>query len=247
MISKRHRRAGFTLIELLVVIAIIGVLIALLLPAVQAAREAARRTQCANNLMQLSIALQNYQSAHEVLPPGVVDVAGPIRNVGKGYHFGWVPQVLPYIEEGNVQNHLNFKVGVYHPANDTARAVQIRTLMCPSDPGSFSSGGPPAGTALPGGMPAAGPPTGSSYAGCYHDIEAPINTNNAGVLFLNSRIRDEDVKDGLSNTIFLGEHVADSNSLGWASGTSSTLRNTGTTPGGRARVGFTTMTDEEEA
>src|SRR5216684_1150993 len=76
-ISHSHSH-GFTLIELLVVIAIIAVLIALLLPAVQAAREAARRAQCVNNLMQLGIALQNYESAHEVLPPGVVNETGPI-------------------------------------------------------------------------------------------------------------------------------------------------------------------------
>src|SRR5689334_12018810 len=93
---------GFTLIELLVVIAIIAVLIALLLPAVQAAREAARRVQCVNNLMQLSVAVQNYESAHEVLPPGVINPTGPIQNSAKGYHVGWMVQILPFIEQKNV-------------------------------------------------------------------------------------------------------------------------------------------------
>ena len=88
--------SGFTLIELLVVIAIIAVLIALLLPAVQAAREAARRAQCVNNLMQLGIAMQNYESSHEMLPPGVVNLTGPILDQPKGYHFGWLVQILPY-------------------------------------------------------------------------------------------------------------------------------------------------------
>ena len=115
-------RAAFTLIELLVVIAIIAVLIALLLPAVQSAREAARRAQCLNNLMQLGIALQNYESAHEMLPPGVVNPTGPILDQPKGYHFGWMAQVLPYCELRNVYNHFNFKIGLYEKPNFTTRA-----------------------------------------------------------------------------------------------------------------------------
>src|SRR5271157_1108297 len=82
------RMHGFTLIELLVVIAIIAVLIALLLPAVQSAREAARRSQCCNNLMQLAIAMVNYEASYEILPPGVVNPTGPILDQPKGYHFG---------------------------------------------------------------------------------------------------------------------------------------------------------------
>src|SRR3954451_14542119 len=90
---------GFTLIELLVVIAIISVLIALLLPAVQAAREAARRVQCVNNLMQLGIALHNYESSYEMLPPGSVNPTGPIVNLPRGYHVSWMVQLLPFIEQ----------------------------------------------------------------------------------------------------------------------------------------------------
>ena len=95
------RRRAFTLVELLVVIAIIGVLVALLLPAVQAAREAARRSSCNNNLIQLIIAVHNYEMAHGVFPPGTLDKAGPIVNVKNGYHHNWIIQSLPYIEMNN--------------------------------------------------------------------------------------------------------------------------------------------------
>ena len=244
MNGRCRRRAGFTLIELLVVIAIIGVLIALLLPAVQSAREAARRAQCVNNLMQLNVALQNYESTHEMLPPGVVDRGGPVANAPKGYHFGWLTQILPFVEQGNAQRRLNYRVSVYHPSNDTVRASAFRVFLCPSDPGGSTRGGPvPAGYVGPGAPAAkvagaAAPPSPISpaqtnYAGCHNDVEAPIDVNNTGVLYLNSRIRYEDIKDGTSSTIFVGEKVIDPTDLGWASGTRSTLRNTDKPPGGR--------------
>ena len=218
MIVKKSGRGGFTLIELLVVIAIIAVLIGLLLPAVQAAREAARRAQCVNNLMQLGIAVHNYESAHEVLPPGVVDPTDPIQNTPRGYHFGWLTQLLPYVEQKNVDRHLDRKVGVYAPANLSARLVVINTFLCPSDPGVRGGGN----VAV------------SNYAGCHHDVEAPIAANNSGVFFLNSSVRYEDITDGSSSTIFIGEKTYEGPDLGWASGTRATLRNTGTPPGGSA-------------
>ena len=99
---SRDRRRGFTFVEILFVVAIIGVLVALLLPAVQAVREAARRSQCVNNLMQLGIALETYQVIHEVFPAGVVNNSGPIQNVCRsGYHFGWITQILPTSRRGS--------------------------------------------------------------------------------------------------------------------------------------------------
>ncbi len=216
---EKSIREGFTLIELLVVIAIIAVLIGLLLPAVQAAREAARRAQCVNNLMQLGIAVHNYESAHEVLPPGVVNPTGPIKNLPQGYHFGWVTQLLPYLEQKNVDRHLDRKVGVYAPSNLSARVVVIGTLLCPSDGHNWSNGGVAS----------------TNYAGCHHDVEAPIAANNAGVFFLNSSVRYEDITDGSSSTIFIGEKNSEVGDLGWASGTRATLRNAGWPIAGSSR------------
>jgi prepilin-type N-terminal cleavage/methylation domain-containing protein len=221
--GPRGARRGFTLIELLVVIAIIAVLIALLLPAVQQAREAARRSQCKNNLMQLGLALQNYEMAHEVLPSGVVNPTGPIQSDTNGYHFGWIVQILPYFEQRNIYNKFDFSVNLYDAKNDAPRDVDLAVLFCPS---SIAS------TRIPG---AAGKTfSATTYAGCHHDAEAPIAADNHGVLFLNSSIRYEDVTDGSSNTVYIGEKsyfgaslLPGTTDLGWASGTRATLRNTG--------------------
>ncbi len=204
---------GFTLIELLVVIAIIAVLIALLLPAVQAAREAARRAQCCNNLMQLAIALQNYESAHEVFPPGVVNDTGPVLDQPKGYHYGWLVRVLPYCEMRNIYNHFNLKLGLYESQNLTTRTTLVRSFLCPSDNGANRAINNVAMT---------------NYVACHNDSEAPIDVKNNGVFFLNRALRYEDITDGSSQTIFLGEKLNDGKGLGWASGTRASLRNAGT-------------------
>ncbi len=219
MPRRRPLRSGFTLIELLVVIAIIAVLIALLLPAVQAAREAARRIQCVNNLMQIGIALKSYEAAFEALPSGVVNPTGPITNTPTGYHFGWITQVLPYLDQRTVANHLNFNVGVYDADNTTVRSTLIKSLVCPSAIGPSRMD--PTGPTASADMPAL-----TNYAACYGDLEVPIDTNNSGVFYLNSRIRYEDLEDGSSQTIFLGEKSNEGTEFGWASGTRATLRNT---------------------
>jgi prepilin-type N-terminal cleavage/methylation domain-containing protein/prepilin-type processing-associated H-X9-DG protein len=199
------RRAAFTMVELVIVITIISILIALLLPAVQSAREDARRAQCANNLMQLGIALGSYASTHSVLPPGTVNDTGPILNLPSGYHHSWVVQILPFIGQNNIYRHFNFREGAYEASNDTVVSVKISTLICPSD----------------------GRPGPSNYAGCYHDVDAPIDADNHGVLYLNSRVRLEDIPDGAAYTILLSEVRGGGPTLGWASGTRATLRNTG--------------------
>jgi prepilin-type N-terminal cleavage/methylation domain-containing protein/prepilin-type processing-associated H-X9-DG protein len=143
-LMKRNSRHGFTLIELLVVIAIIAVLIALLLPAVQAAREAARRIQCTNNLKQLGLSLANYESSNGSFPIGVVygtNVA-PCTNPGFGnncQNTSWFVLVLPYMEQGSLYNSFNVSIGTEGPGfagyymNSTVLTTRINAMQCPSD------------------------------------------------------------------------------------------------------------------
>src|SRR6202453_3160600 len=128
------RRRAFTLIELLIVVGIIAILIALLLPAIQAAREQARRAMCVNNLLQLGIAMGNYASTHSVLPPGVVNDKGPIVSQPVGYHHGWTVQILPFIDQNNVYRRFDLDDSIYAPSNETAQSVVISTFLCPSSP-----------------------------------------------------------------------------------------------------------------
>lgn len=195
---KRH---GFTLVELLVVIAIIGILVALLLPAVQAAREAARRMSCSNNLKQLSLALHNYESTHRVFPPG-----------GLGFPFVWSAQahLLPFVEQGNLEDLLDYDVpplnafnfGTFDPVavgrNDVAAQSRLPLLVCPSDkdavPGSVYGG-----ISYPA---CAG--SGINGAGTADDGAV---SNADGVIFSRSNIGFRDVLDGTSNTIAFGEQL----------------------------------------
>ena len=211
--SKSKSLGGFTLVELLVVIAIIGILVGLLLPAVQAAREAARRCSCANNLVQLGLALHHFEFNAEQLPAGVINPDGPIRNEEIGQHVSWIVAILPYIEQNNAFNKFDQAAGAYAPANQPVRKEGIPILNCPSNP--FSAFGQQnSQNAM------------THYAGCHHDSEAPIDASNNGVLYLNSRLRLGKVLDGLSQTIMLGEMSDTKETLGWVSGTRSTLRNT---------------------
>jgi len=131
---SRKSRPAFTLVELLVVIAIIGVLVAMLLPAVQAAREAARRSSCSNNLKQLGIALHNYHDTHKALPRAVVwgapDIANPQATVQLPYHHTWITSILPFIEQKPLYDSINHNAPAWGQPHVS---MSVNTLLCPSD------------------------------------------------------------------------------------------------------------------
>src|SRR6516162_7584669 len=128
---------GFTLIELLVVIAIIGILMGLLVPAVQKVRESASRLSCVNNLKQIGLALHNYHDHLNSFPPGYIDGnanrdSTPDNDVGPGW--GWAAFLLPFIEQENLYNQINFNVGVGLGGNAGPAQVDVKIYQCPSDP-----------------------------------------------------------------------------------------------------------------
>lgn len=198
-------RRAFTLIELLVVIAIIAILIALLLPAVQQAREAARRSQCKNNLAQIALATLNYEMAHGVLPPGCINPTGPIVSEPAGFHMSWTVQLLPYLDQSPLFQQIDFTKGAYDQ-NAQVNEVSMNVYLCPSDPGNENS---------------------VNFAACHGGAETQIAEDNDGVFFLNSRIRYRDIPDGSTNTLFFGEKIRVAGDLNWMSGTRTSLKNTG--------------------
>jgi prepilin-type N-terminal cleavage/methylation domain-containing protein/prepilin-type processing-associated H-X9-DG protein len=196
MTKRLSRRRGFTLIELLVVIAIIGVLIALLLPAVQSAREAARRAQCVNNLKQIGLALHNYHDTNKVFP------------LSRYGNFSVHSRILPYMEQTVVFNAINFSgtwnsTSTGYDPNGTARATTVSSFLCPSDP----QGQLPAGYA------------GNNYRSCEGSMflfgYSTTDTTNVnygmpapnGLFFSADVYGMSDATDGTSNTALFSEHI----------------------------------------
>jgi len=234
----RGKVGAFTLVELLVVIAIIGVLVALLLPAVQAAREAARRTQCLGNFRQVGIALQNYHAAQGAFPLGI-EMWEPTGRPGGGincprptaesgspdlrYGWGWSTYLLPFVEQTSTYELIDFSQDRYTASPGFSAAAQnIATFLCPSDPQSgewlgccsqvFSGSSEEEDWRL------------TSICGVADDISWHCNfqifpdhrpadsrfprSDARGILFQRSRIAAKNITDGTSNTLIVGEAVS---------------------------------------
>ncbi len=213
----RNRGKGFTLVELLVVIAIIGILVALLLPAVQAAREAARRTECANRMKQIGLALLNYHDTYKHFP-SASDVAG-------GSQLSWIAQVLPFMEEQNLQDLVDQDQTWNHANNELAEQTPLEQFQCPSVGAEL-----PAFIDVPGAngfveqsplrssylgimgaeyacpLPATirAPISGYTVVNCQSDARVGGYATN-GLIFPDSKINLRRVTDGSSNTMIVGE------------------------------------------
>lgn len=203
--NRRNRKAGFTLIELLVVIAIIAVLIALLLPAVQQAREAARRTQCKNNLKQIGLAIHNYHDSFNATPPGWIGVTGLTTDIYGINGWGWAAHILPQMEQGNIYATMNFNVNLSDPSMSALLRTVIPSYRCPTDVSEntwiLNDGSADHELAT------------ANYVGVFgtSDIDDCATTPNdpcrgEGAFYQNSALKFRDFTDGLSNTMIVGEH-----------------------------------------
>jgi type II secretory pathway pseudopilin PulG len=208
---------------LLVVIAIIGILVALLLPAVQAAREAARRASCRNNLKQIGIALHNYHDSHQRLPMGWVglDFARQREPLAEGHPgWGWAAKILPFLERINVSEQLiHDLLPITDDANAGAREKYLPEFRCPSDTGSrrFELPMESDPATILARLPVA------NYVGVFGTFELdscqglPVGSQCVadGVFFHLSDVRFAGIKDGLSNTFAVGERVSKSDASTW--------------------------------
>jgi prepilin-type N-terminal cleavage/methylation domain-containing protein/prepilin-type processing-associated H-X9-DG protein len=233
IVSVRGRTSAapraFTLIELLVVITIIGILMALLLPAVQAAREAARRMQCSNNLKQIGLALHNYHTSLGCFPPGYLSAySSPGYETSEDAYTGdtgpgwsWAAMVLPYIEQNNLP--INFSKPIGDPANAIARVSSLPVFLCPSDGGDktfdVSTGGSSVTVAHSDYVGMFGSPEISPDPG-FLSPDPERGPKSRGMFCRNVAVKFADVKDGTSNTIFVGER---SSNLAYATWTGSVM------------------------
>ena len=202
--ASRARAAGFTLVELLVVIAVIGILIALLLPAIQSSRKAARRASCANNTRQIGLAIANYQLAKKVFPASNSDwLPGDAQTSGWSYRLNhsWASVILPYAEETSLHKLIDFKKSAYDPANAHAASTVVRMYRCPAYAGPDFTTDAIYAHFYPGNKFAIG-----NYVSFgASDVDRLFGAKPEGVIFPRSAIRPRDVTDGLSKTILIVE------------------------------------------
>ncbi len=185
----RTLRPAFTLVELLVVVAIIGILVALLLPAVQSARESARRTQCINNLKQLGLALHNFESSQGGLPP-----LGDYQQAGNSVYWSVQTRLLPYIEQASLQDLIDFT----RPISEQPQVARVRVsyLLCPSEPNDRERPDGPTFTHYPLNY--------GANAGSWHIYQPPL-PRGSGVFLVNRRTKLREITDGLSKTLAMSE------------------------------------------
>jgi len=232
LMTFSRTKSGFTLVELLVVIAIIGILSGLLLPAVQQVREAARRTECNNNIRQIGIALHSFHSSQRRLPVGwEVD-----DSFGSGFTsddedglpgWGWASKILPHLEQANISREFDFSMAADDDAFEATREYIIQTFLCPSDPSpevmewdwlsedfhddhdddDDDDHDHDHGDLLV---------SRCNYSGVFGSIEIEGNERNGnGMFYENSRTRFRDITDGLSNTLMCGERLATRGTVTW--------------------------------
>ena len=190
-----HQRSsdGFTLVELLVVIAIIGILIAILLPAVQAARESARRVSCQNNLKQIGLAVHQYQIAHRVYPPAF------LMNPGEFQRGSWSVQgrLLPFLEKGNAYDRIDLQTDWHLQLDSQVPAMRISTYLCPNESHAFPR--------YKSGLPYVHPLTYGMNFGTWFIFDPIEQESGDGVFSVNQMLRPRWIRDGLSNTLCSAE------------------------------------------
>jgi prepilin-type processing-associated H-X9-DG protein len=198
---RSQRCAAFTLVEVLVVIATIGILVALLLPAIQAAREAARRAECQNHLRQIGVALHNYHEAHRQLPVGCVDKRIPTFNPN-GRQLAWSAEILSQLEESSLRESIDFTAAYDSPINAPAAATVLPIYLCPSTvrlasgrEGSIVNGATTSGTVYTGAA--------IDYGGIYGAAQTSPAAN--GVFLYERPVKFSEITDGASHTLAIAE------------------------------------------
>jgi prepilin-type N-terminal cleavage/methylation domain-containing protein/prepilin-type processing-associated H-X9-DG protein len=201
-VSRRMRRAGFTLVELLVVITIIGMLVALLLPAISAARESGRRTLCTDNLKQIGLALVAFHEETGAFPPGYRAAGAYVDGATDTMPgWSWAAYILPYLEERQVYKGIHFELPVESPQNAAAIQTGMKTFVCPSD--TVPTAPFPVTDGFGNTVALAAP---ACYSACCGGDESDTcDATGLGIFYRNSKTRLADITDGASHTIMVCE------------------------------------------